>query len=97
MNQDFKKDFDKLRWDLLPWASVEPIVQVLTYGAKKYSDNSWQKVESFRYKGALYRHLVAFEKGELVDDESGLPHLAHALTNLVFLYYFYHLKNKEVN
>lgn len=32
-----KFDGDKPRWDLLPWAEVEEIVEILTFGAEKYS------------------------------------------------------------
>ena len=31
------------------------------------------------------RHLIAWRKGELIDPESKLPHLAHAGCNLIFL------------
>ena len=33
-----KNDDNKLRWDLLPWEEVEEIVEILTFGSKKYSD-----------------------------------------------------------
>lgn len=66
MNKGMKNDFkdDKLRWDLLPLKEIEDIVKVYTEGAKKYSDNSWQLLDNGydRYKAALFRHLVLFEK-----------------------------------
>ena len=31
------------------------------------------------------RHLAAFQRGEDLDPESGLPHLAHAMCNLRML------------
>lgn len=34
-----------------------------------------------RYTDALYRHLFAHAKGELVDGQSGELHLAHACWN----------------
>lgn len=80
-----KFDENKLRWDLLPYDVIEECVKILTFGAKKYGPNNWQMVETKRYIAALMRHLVAHFKGEKYDDESGLLHLSHALTNIVFL------------
>ena len=84
-----KKD-GKLRWELLPLELIEPIVQVFTFGAKKYSPWSWNKLDNGyeRYKAALMRHMLLFEKGEFLDKESGLPHLAHVLWNAMAMYYF---------
>jgi hypothetical protein len=83
-----KKDAGKPRWELLPLDPVEMVVRVLTFGAAKYSDDGWRKVENAkeRYFGALLRHIFAFRRGEWLDPESGLPHIAHALCNLVILY-----------
>ena len=85
-----KKDSGKTRWDLVPWEEVEPLAEILTFGAEKYGDNTWQTIPDGpkRYKAALFRHLVAWCKGEKLDPESGLPHLAHAMCNIVFLMHF---------
>ncbi len=82
-----KYDAGKLRWDLLPMSAVEKIVAVMTFGAAKYGPNNWQALDDFesRYFAALERHLVAWRRGERIDPESGLPHLAHAGCCLVFL------------
>ena len=82
-----KYDDGKDRWDLLPLYPISQIVKVLTFGAKKYSDNSWQQVENGidRYYSALMRHIFAWRSGEKNDSESGMPHLSHALTNLMFI------------
>lgn len=80
-----KYDDDKLRWDLLPFDVVEGVVDILTYGAKKYKPNNWQKVEMWRYKAAFMRHFVAWWLGEDRDEESGRHHLDHALCNLMFI------------
>jgi len=82
-----KFDVGKLRWDLLPWDAVGKVVAVLTYGAKKYADNNWQKVEPWRerYFAAAQRHLTAWYLGERIDRESGLHHLAHACCCILFL------------
>ena len=78
----------KLRWDLVPWESVEEIVKIYTHGAIKYGDNQWQGVEPDRYFGALMRHLIAWRKGEIKDPDSGLPHLAHVGWNIFALLWF---------
>lgn len=82
-----KYDEGKLRWDLLPWESVEEIVKILTYGSTKYGSNLWQQLDNWedRYFAAAIRHLVAWRKGEKLDKESGLKHLSHAACNLIFL------------
>jgi hypothetical protein len=82
--EGLKYDNDKPMWNLLPMASVEEVVKVLTYGAKKYSADNWRKVDSERYFAAFMRHIAAWRKGETHDVESGLHHLAHAITNLLF-------------
>lgn len=86
LNKGRKDDIGKQRWVLLP-QEVEEIVEVLTFGADKYEDNSWQKVENGvdRYYSAALRHIMAWKKGERDDKESGIRHLAHAATNLLFL------------
>lgn len=80
-----KYDDGKLMWDLLPWDAVEKVVEILTYGAKKYTPNNWQNVKANRYYAALMRHIVAELKGEDCDEESGLLHLSHAACNILFL------------
>lgn len=101
MENDGKKyDCGKVRMDLIPLDVVENIGKVLTYGAQKYSDNSWQNLPDFwkRYKAALLRHLTAIDKGELIDPESGLPHIDHVLCNTVFLDWgFHHGKAISIN
>lgn len=96
MNKGMKNDFkdDKLRWDLLPLKEIEDIVKVYTEGAKKYSDNSWQLLDNGydRYKAALFRHLVLFEKGEEIDSETGCRHLAQVAWNAIAM--LYHSKHK---
>jgi len=82
-----KYDTGKLRMELIPPEAIEALAEVITYGANKYSDDNWKKVGKDRYIGALMRHLNAYRKGELYDDESGLTHMAHILTNAAFLIY----------
>lgn len=92
MKESKKNDFKdgKLRWDLLPLELIEPIVKVFTFGAEKYSAWTWNNLDNGyeRIKAAMFRHLTAFEKGEFLDPESKLPHLAHVLWNAMALYYY---------
>lgn len=81
-----KFDGDKPRWELLPWAEVQEVVEILTFGSKKYEDNNWQHVKPrSRYVGAAFRHIIAWTKGEKQDPEFGKSHLAHAVCCLLFL------------
>lgn len=82
-----KYDQDKPRWDLLPIEPIEEVVKALTYGANKYADNNWKTVEPFveRYYAAMMRHIVEWRKGNLIDAESGLSHLTHAMCCMLFL------------
>lgn len=82
-----KYDSGKPRYDLIPPVVLEQLAAVLGHGAAKYGDNNWQNVMPFndRYYAATMRHLQADRAGELYDEESGLPHLTHALANVAFL------------
>ena len=84
-----KYDQNKLRWDLLPIDLLEEIVEIYTFGAQKYGDNQWQNLDDGlkRYYSALMRHLVAWKKGNKIDDESKKRHLAHACWNIIALMY----------
>ena len=76
---------DKLRWELLPLEDVEDIVRVYTAGAKKYGPDQWQNLPDGirRYKAALLRHLVEFDKGNETDEETGCRHLAAVAWNAI--------------
>lgn len=85
-----KHDEHKNRLDLIEPEFIEGVGEVLTFGAEKYEPNSWQKVEDAenRYYAALFRHLMAYRRGETVDSESGLSHLKHIACNAMFLLHF---------
>jgi hypothetical protein len=87
MEEGRKFDGDKLRWDLLPIECVEDVVRILTFGAKKYAPNNWQNLSEAedRYYAALLRHLAEWRKGNLIDEESGMSHMAHIMCKVVFL------------
>jgi len=79
-----KYDADKLRLDLIPPEIIQMLGEVFTYGGKKYGEGNWEKgLSEDRLIGAARRHELAFAKGEEIDQDSGLPHLAHAAWNLL--------------
>lgn len=86
MKYDDGKPRMALLFDGCPRA-LEAVAQVLTFGAQKYAAHSWQTVPEGeeRYKSALLRHLTAVGKGEEIDSESNLHHLAHAACNALFI------------
>lgn len=43
---------------------------------------------------SLARHLFALMKGEVVDPESGLPHIGHLMANAMFYSYHNEIKSK---
>ena len=96
-----KNDFldKKLRWDLLPLLEIEDIVKVYTSGSEKYGDNTWQGLPNGieRYKAALLRHLVEYEKGNEVDEETGCLHLAQVAWNAIAMLHISKNPNKIVS
>jgi hypothetical protein len=71
---------------LIPLCTLEDEARVWSYGKRKYAAWNWAKGMdwSIPYACAL-RHLAAWQRGEELDKESGLPHLSHAMCNLRML------------
>lgn len=64
--------------------TFKEIAEVLTFGARKYKPNNWRQCEDYgRYLAAAWRHHLAEDE---VDEESGLSHRAHFMTNIMFLH-----------
>lgn len=99
-----KYDGGKSRVDLIPARELLQIGDVLAFGATRYAPDNWKQVPDgkARYLAATLRHLYKHMSGELLDTEpypdgrpgSGLSHLAHAATSLLFLMHF---QNEEEN
>ena len=85
-----KYDNSKLRYSLIPLDSLQEVVKVLEFGAKKYAPDNWKHVEDAqaRYWDAAMRHIVAYKLDNKTDSETGLSHLAHAICCLLFLINF---------
>lgn len=84
-----KDDDGKPRYDLIPPEFLDDTAKVLTYGAMKYAPRNWEKGMAWgRVFGALMRHMWAWWRGQKLDPETGLPHLAHAACCIAFLMAF---------
>lgn len=94
-----KFDATKVRVDLLPIDPMMQVASVFGFGAKKYFANSYRQGETVAWSrtyGSIIRHLFAFWQGEDTDPESGLPHLAHAGTQLfILMEHTAHNKDKD--
>lgn len=90
----------KLKWSLIDFKSLEPMAQVLMYGAEKYTikDENGKVITSGKdnWKNgmipseiceSLLRHVFALLRGEINDPESKLPHTGHIMCNVMFLEY----------
>ena len=81
-----KHDGGKLRLSLVPAEAIEAIGAVMTHGAEKYGKDSYKKVDPERYRDAMMRHICKWLKDPHgIDEDSGLPHLWHIITNAAFL------------
>lgn len=81
-----KFDSGKRRVDLVPTEAINALADILTAGAAKYGEHNWRHgMDWSRVYGAAQRHMLAFWGGDDIDEESGMPHLWHALTNIAFL------------
>jgi len=83
----------------LPYNALEQVCRVFAYGAEvKYSRDNYKLAPGLpldSYIQSMWRHLVQYLRGELVDNESQLPHLSHLACN-AFMYLWtqkeYHTK-----
>lgn len=95
MTSGIKNDSGKRQWWYMDtfWQDLEQVVDVLEYGDSKYSaddGSNWKRLDNpeQRFNDALLRHNLAYRKGEKNDPETGKSHLAHLITNALFLMYF---------
>jgi hypothetical protein len=80
----------KTRHDLVPAFAQEQYARVLTKGAEKYADRNWEKgMQWSKVLESMKRHVLAFERGEDYDPETGCLHMAHVMCNAAFLTEYY--------
>ena len=80
-----KYDSGKAPLSLLDGDWLLGVARVLDFGKKKYAAHNWrQGIAISRLLDAALRHILAFNGGEDIDPESGLPHLDHASCCLMF-------------
>lgn len=79
--------------DLIPYEPLLGAAEVLAFGARKYKPGNWRLGLSWSQTwSSLQRHLWAWMNGEDADPESGLPHIDHAMCQMLFLSTYVHLR-----
>jgi hypothetical protein len=68
----------------VPASAILYLTLGMDNGAAKYGAYNWREnaVIASIYLSAAMRHILAFQDGEEDADDSGLPHLAHAMSCL---------------
>jgi len=86
MSEGLKFDTEKPKMYLLPPKATIEVSKVLTFGAEKYDEQNWRKLDNLqnRYTGGALRHIFAHMDNEQIDLDSGISHLAHAICCLLF-------------
>lgn len=76
-------------YSLIPMHLLADTARVFTYGAKKYAAWNWSKGMAWSIPFAcLLRHAFAWFRGQKLDAESGLPHTAHMVCNILMLIHY---------
>lgn len=93
-----KHDGGKVMYHLFPLEAFDEINKVLAFGATKYAERNWEKGINFsRLFNSTLRHLFSWWRGENLDPETNLSHLAHAATNVIFLLTFVLRKQTDLD
>lgn len=58
------------------------VLQVFEFGATKYPEWDFLKLNPYILVPAIFRHIYKHKYISKIDDESGLPHIAHVDSNL---------------
>ena len=79
----------KGRYDLISPLAIERLARVLEQGAMSHGERNWERgLPMTRTLDSALRHINKYMSGEIIDRDSGLPTLSHALVNLVFANHF---------
>jgi hypothetical protein len=68
-----------VRFDLIDGKALFEMAKVLDYGAKKYGENNWRKIEIDDHLNHLLMHTYAYLAGDRTDE-----HLSHILCRATF-------------
>ena len=72
----------KTRWSLVHFPSLEPLVEVLEFGAMKYAEDNWKKpMDKKQILNSMQRHIIRLMEDEELDSESNLKHIGHIMAN----------------
>jgi len=94
-NKGLRYNTGKRKWGLVHYKSLEPMIEVLEFGSKKYAPKNWMLgLDKTEILESLQRHLAKLFDGEEIDQESGLHHIGHIMCNAMF-YSYYKDKEKE--
>ena len=70
----------------VPTSLTNAVAKTLMYGAQKYEKGNWRRGMKWSIVyDCLQRHMLKWLDGEVKDEESGLPHLYHAASNIAML------------
>jgi hypothetical protein len=80
LGQGIKHDSGKPDLSMVSYELMEAVAKVRMFGMIKYSRDNWKNgFKVTRSCAAALRHIFLFLRGDTLDSESGLPHLAHAV------------------
>lgn len=94
-----KFDQGKTDWAILPIGASEEIIKVFKFGETKYSRGNYLEGNGLEYSrvlNSLLRHIHAFMRGEDLDPETGISHMAHAGCN-IYMLLTYELNKQKFN
>jgi len=81
----FGNDEDEY-WNLEPFI---PLAYVLEHGMTKYKLDNWKNESDdiLHCVDSAMRHILALQKGNEIDKDSGQHHVGHIMANVMFLSY----------
>lgn len=86
LRDEKEEGMEKTRYDLIPMDALELVAQVFTWGAGKHGERDWEEgLWSSEHYGAIMRHLSAYWRGQDLDPEWNIPHLAHVACRALML------------
>ena len=83
--QDAKLITNKVSWRTISWKALDWLAMLHTLGDVKYYPGNWQlgkPLDSIKiYTDAMIRHAKEHMKGELIDADTGIPHVVQVMWN----------------